>query len=82
VCFNNGRGAAKDPDEAVKWWRKAAEQGLAGAQFNLGECFMYGQGVAKDPDEAVKWYHKAAEQGHAKAREQLEHLTGKPYNDP
>jgi TPR repeat protein len=26
----------EDDAEAVKWYRKAAEQGLANAQFNLG----------------------------------------------
>jgi TPR repeat protein len=60
-----GEGVTKDPVEAVKWYRKAAEQGNASAQFNLGECFMNGRGVAKDPVEAVKWYHMASEQGHA-----------------
>jgi hypothetical protein len=64
----NGDGVEKDPVEAVKWYRKAAEQGHADAQVNLGECFMNGQGVAKDPVDAVKWYRKAAEQGLAIAQ--------------
>ena len=54
--------------EAVKWIRKAAEQGFAAAQNNLGECYYYGQGVTKDYYEAVKWYRKAAEQGYATAQ--------------
>jgi hypothetical protein len=58
----------KDPAEAVKWYRKAAEQGDANAQFNLGLCFEDGQGVAMDPVEAVKWCRRAAEQGHADAQ--------------
>jgi TPR repeat protein len=66
-----GEGVAKDPVEAVKWYRKAAEQGIAEAQNNLGVCFMNGEGVAKDPVEAVKWYRKAAEQGHANAQNNL-----------
>jgi hypothetical protein len=57
-----------DHVEAVKWYRKAAEQGHAIAQFNLGWCLMNGQGIAKDPVEAVKWYRMAAEQGHADAQ--------------
>jgi TPR repeat protein len=59
----------------VKWYHKAAEQGHADAQFNLGWCFMYGQGVAKDPVEAVMWYCKAAEQGHSDARDAIERFT-------
>jgi hypothetical protein len=57
-----------DHTKAMKWYRKAAEQGNADAQNNLGACFKYGQGVAKDPVEAVKWYRIAAEQGHASAQ--------------
>jgi TPR repeat protein len=53
--------------EAVKWYHKAAEQGDASAQFNLGWCFNNGRGVAEDPVEVVKWYRKAAEQGNARA---------------
>ena len=39
---------AKDKAEAVKWFSKAAEQGHAVAQYNLGECYLNGCGVAKD----------------------------------
>ena len=46
----------------MKWYRKAAEQNDAKAQYNLGVCYDNGQGVAKDEVEAVKWYRKAAEQ--------------------
>ena len=59
---HNGQGVAKDEVEAVKWYRKAAEQNDADAQNNLGVCYANGQGVAKDEVEAVKWYRKAAEQ--------------------
>jgi TPR repeat protein len=45
----------KDAIEAVKWYRKAAEQGDAPAQFNLGNSYANGEGVAKDAVEAAKW---------------------------
>ena len=48
----------------MKWYRKAAEQGHANAQCNLGYCYKYGEGVETNKAEAVKWYRKAAEQGH------------------
>ena len=54
--------------------RKAAEQGYAQAQFDLGHCYFYGWGVAEDKAEAVKWYRKAAEQGHEKAKAALKEL--------
>jgi TPR repeat protein len=61
----------KDYPEAVKWFRKAAEQNLPIAQNNLGLCYQNGQGVTKDYPEAVKWYRKAAEQNLAIAQVNL-----------
>ena len=36
ICYFNGDGVREDKTEAVIWFRKAAEQGLAKAQYNLG----------------------------------------------
>jgi TPR repeat protein len=36
---------AKDLAEAVKWYRKAAEQDVAEAKYNLGLCHANGDGV-------------------------------------
>jgi TPR repeat protein len=47
----------------VKWFRAAAEQGLAEAQFNLAQRYEHGQGVAKSPAEALVWFSLAAAQG-------------------
>ena len=58
-------------EEAVKCYRKAAEQGIADAQYNLGICYYNGVGVGKDDYEAVKWFRKAAEQGYADAQYNL-----------
>jgi hypothetical protein len=69
--YSQGRGVAKDYSEAVKWWRKAAEQNDAKAQYNLGTCYATGQGVEEDVVEAVKWWRKAAEQNHAEAQYNL-----------
>jgi TPR repeat protein len=66
--YADGRGVAQDYAEAVRWYRKAAEQGDATAQFNLGAMCGTGQGVAQDYAEAVRWYRKAAEQGNADAQ--------------
>lgn len=67
-------GKQKDYVKAVEWYRKAAEQGNAVAQFNLAMCYQSGQGVVKDLTEAVKWYRKAAEQGYAGAKAMLKAL--------
>ena len=66
---------AKRYDEAVEWYRKAAEQGNTYAQYNLGNCYYYGNGVPQDNTEAAKWYRKAAEQGDADAQYMLGELA-------
>ena len=66
-------GESEPPDvtAAVKWCRRAADQGYADGQFGLGVMIFLGQGVTQDNAEAVKWYRRAAEQGHARAQATL-----------
>ena len=66
--MRRGDGVPQDFAEAVKWYNKAAVQGHASAQSNLGVMYVNGHGVSKDYTEAVKWYSKAAEQGDASAQ--------------
>jgi uncharacterized protein len=47
---------------------KAANQGLAVAQFNLGLMYEIGRGVPKDDAQALTWYRRAADQGDANAQ--------------
>ncbi|GHT63435.1 hypothetical protein FACS189451_10160 [Bacteroidia bacterium] len=49
-------------------FKKAAEQGAAIAQYELGLCYENGKGVTKDYSQAAYWYKKAAEQGDAIAK--------------
>jgi len=46
-----------------EWYRKAAEQGDANAQADLGAMYYAGDGVPKDLAKAFEWYQKAATQG-------------------
>ena len=61
-AYYKGCVVKKDYVEAVKWYRKAADQNEAKAQSILGACYYNGEGVEKDYAEAVKWYRKAADQ--------------------
>ena len=76
-CYDNGQGVAKDEAEAVKWYRKAAEQNDADSSEQSGLSYANGQGVAKDEAEAVKWYRKAAEQNMSLAQNNLGACYGK-----
>jgi TPR repeat protein len=55
----------------VRWYRLAAEQGDAAAQYNVGVMYAKGQGVPQDFTEAVRWYRLAAAQGIATAQYNL-----------
>lgn len=69
--YDHGWGVPQDHAEAVKWYRKAAEQGEAVAQSNLGMMYDQGRGVPQDYAEAIRWYSKAADQGVANAQNNL-----------
>jgi TPR repeat protein len=62
-----------DPTEAVRWFRKAADQGDPDGQYRLGSAYASGVGVREDKSEAAKWYLKAAEQGLTIAQYMLGH---------
>jgi len=74
--YVNGMGVDQSDATAMKWYRKAAEQGHARAQLNIGNMYNQGKGVGQSDATAVKWWRKAAEQGHARAQSNL----GNMYN--
>jgi TPR repeat protein len=52
-----------DLRKATSYFHKAALQGHALAQYNLGVCYMSGKGVMQDQHSALTWLLKAAKQG-------------------
>ena len=58
--YYGGRGLPRDPARAAEFYRRAAEMGLAGAQFNLGLMYASGQGVLQDYTLAYMWLNLAA----------------------
>jgi TPR repeat protein len=61
--YARGEGVTQDDEQAARWWRQAADQGLAFAQNELGVVLMDGRGVQADPLQALAWYRRAADQG-------------------
>ncbi len=61
-------GVEQDRRKAAEWFQKAAAQGVAEAQFNLGTMYEMGVGVKKDEKKALEWLEKAATQGFADAQ--------------
>lgn len=54
--------------------RRYAEEGVAGAQYAMGEIYYFGTGDASDMDIAIDWYTRAAEQGHVDAQFKLGYI--------
>jgi uncharacterized protein len=71
--FEDGLAAAKRGDyaTALQLWRPLAEQGRAGAQYNLGLLYRAGRGVPQDYPTAAAWFRKAADQGLVNAQSDL-----------
>ena len=61
--YSLGYRVARDGVEAVKWYRKAADQGHTWAQFRLGQMHDNGEDIPENDAEAVTWYRRVAEQG-------------------
>ena len=74
----------EDDAEAVRWYRLAADQGLAGAQYNLGWMYdnlgwMYanGEGVLQDNVTAHMWFNIAGANGAEDGRDDREIIERK-----
>jgi uncharacterized protein len=59
------------PDEALKWFRMASDQGNAAAAQNIGALYAAGFGVPKNEAEAAKWYRISADRGNPVAQAAL-----------
>jgi TPR repeat protein len=68
IHYSNVEG---DKAESFKWYRNAANQGLAKAQYYVGRRYERGEGVTKDVVQAVTWWRKAADQGYGEAQFKL-----------
>ena len=55
----------KQYQEAMPWFRKAADAGDAEAAYFVGALYYFGYGVAQDYKEAAKWYKQSALGGDA-----------------
>ncbi len=65
TAYAEGLGKSEDPEEAVRWYRRAAALGNVLAQHNLGNVYASGTGVEQSDELAVQWWLQAATQGDA-----------------
>jgi len=72
-------GLPRSYTQAALWYRRAAEQGSARAQFQLGHLYDVGLGVEHDYTQYRYWTRMAAEQGHEDA---IREVNRRDYRDP
>jgi TPR repeat protein len=70
--YEFGEGVPENDAEAVKWYRKAADQGHAKAQSNLGVMYYNGDGVPENHVRAYVWLSMAKTQGYESAKKAVE----------
>ncbi len=66
-------GLRKNSNDAIYWYKKAADSGSADAQFRLSEIYWEGIGTAVDKDQSIKYLSKAVNQSHPDALYTLAH---------
>ncbi|CAK9786784.1 HCP-like protein [Cutaneotrichosporon oleaginosum] len=74
--LTGSEGVLKQSDtEAYLWGRKAANKGLAKAEYAVGYYTEIGIGVKQDMELAKRWYMRAASQGNKRAMQRLAELN-------
>ena len=67
--YAGGQGIVQNSALANEWLLKAANNGNAMAQFNIGQNYLYGNnGLPKNRTQALNWLRKASNNGHAQAK--------------
>lgn len=72
--YLDGTGTPRDYVKAMMWSRRAAEQGIAEAQYNVGSMYLRGWGVPMDEAQARAWYERSASQGFEMAKRRLQDM--------
>ena len=78
--LQKGEGMAKNTEQAIQWYTRAAEQGVAPVQLNLAIMYLRGEGVQPNIQQARKWLEKAAMRGDNRASYTLALLDEKQEN--
>ena len=61
--YRVGRGVEIDLATALRWYKRAAENGDLDALHNVGWMYALGQGVEADAEQAFAWFLRAAMSG-------------------
>jgi TPR repeat protein len=79
VAYLEGKGVAKDAQQAGCWFRKSAEQGYAPAWNALGSLYYNGLGTPRNYPQASECFEKASRMGEPKSLYNLGMMQEKGY---
>ncbi|MDB2414306.1 sel1 repeat family protein [Rickettsiales bacterium] len=75
LMLDMGKGLDRDPQQAVIWYTKAAEQDHPSAQYFLGKMYdSQESGIPKDKEKAIYWYERASANHNFYAKAKLKAL--------
>lgn len=75
-------GITKDLQQALSWFKQAAEQGIGLPQAWVGDFYYQGIGIPVNFAEAFRWYRKAAEQNYSWAQFMVGEMNTKGQGVP
>ena len=73
--YATGKGTEQNYKKAFYYYKKAAEHGIASAQYSVGLFYLRGLGTEQNQTLALEWFKKSADQGFEPAQHAL-----KKYN--
>jgi TPR repeat protein len=79
--YEEGYTVARDYDQAMAWYLRAAEEGSGRAMFHIGQMYWGGRGVESNLVKAAEWHEKAADADFAPSCNQVAWLYS-VYSDP
>ena len=80
ALYLSGKGVEQDEFKAFEYCKRAAEEGLVEAQFQLGVMYLEGVGMMyEDEILALEWLWRAADNGHEHAREMFDFVLNRDF---
>jgi TPR repeat protein len=65
LLWSKGYDGKQSHEEALRWWREAANRGYTVSMNNVGLAYAKGQGVEPDMEQALEWWLQSAFLGNA-----------------
>ena len=82
IIYLQGNGVAADIDKTIFYYRLAAEQDVAFAQYKLARLYLDGDRVKPDLEKAMEWMLRSAKLGFVQAQLDLSLLYENGFVTP